>query len=66
MCEAEGRIKAASVVDHRVPHRGDQALFWDPLNWQSLCRTHHNSDKKMAEGSGKQRTKFDAAGRVLW
>lgn len=27
-------------VDHVIPHRGNQKLFWDELgNWQSLCRT---------------------------
>lgn len=42
MCKAEGRIVAASVVDHIVPHRGDKELFWDKSNWQSLCAMHHN------------------------
>lgn len=23
-------------VDHKVPHRGDRAIFWDVSNWQ-LC-----------------------------
>jgi len=36
------------VVDHIVPHRGDMQIFWDPNNWQSLCRTCHN--KKTARG----------------
>lgn len=38
-CHDEGRITAAEQVDHVVPHRGDQRLFWDEDgNWQSLCR----------------------------
>lgn len=36
-CEREGRTTAARVVDHIVPHRGDEKLFWDESNWQSLC-----------------------------
>lgn len=48
-CQAEGRVEAATVVDHRVPHRGDQALFWDRSNWQSLCTTHHSRDKQREE-----------------
>lgn len=32
----------ATVVDHIVPHRGDQKLFWDRSNWQPLCEHHHN------------------------
>ena len=39
----------ATVVDHRIPHRGDQTLFWDRNNWQSLCQHHHNSAKQREE-----------------
>ncbi|WP_257572548.1 HNH endonuclease [Janthinobacterium sp. UMAB-56] len=39
----------ASVVDHIEPHRGDQALFWNKANWQSLCATHHSADKQREE-----------------
>ena len=28
-CRAQGRVVPATVVDHVVPHRGDQRLFWD-------------------------------------
>ena len=28
-CQAEGKIVPATVVDHIIPHRGDQRLFWD-------------------------------------
>jgi 5-methylcytosine-specific restriction protein A len=40
---------AATVVDHIVPHRGDQALFWDSSNWQALCNTCHVSWKARIE-----------------
>jgi 5-methylcytosine-specific restriction protein A len=36
-CSRQGRVTPARVVDHVVPHRGDQALFWDEANWQPLC-----------------------------
>lgn len=49
MCDAEGRIKAATVVDHKIPHRGDMVLFWDKSNWQSLCKKHHDSHKQRIE-----------------
>ncbi len=26
------------VVDHIAPHKDDLDLFWDILNWQTLCR----------------------------
>lgn len=51
MCQAEGAVNAATVVDHKIPHRGDQALFWDRGNWQSLCATHHSRDKQREETS---------------
>jgi 5-methylcytosine-specific restriction protein A len=38
-CYLEGRDTAAQQTDHVVPHRGDQQLFWDQANWQSLCAT---------------------------
>lgn len=37
------------VVDHVIPHRGDQALFWDRSNWQSLCHDHHDIVKQREE-----------------
>ena len=41
-CMKRGRYTKATVVDHIVPHRGDQKLFWDQANWQALCTHHHN------------------------
>lgn len=52
MCEAEGKLQAATVVDHVKPHRGDEALFWDQGNWQPLCERHHNRDKARLEIRG--------------
>ena len=47
-CLAAGRVVPAQVVDHVVPHRGDQGLFWDERNWQPLCdwRSPHNCQGK--------------------
>ena len=52
MCRAEGRVVAATLVDHIVPHRGGQALFWDRRNWQPLCDSHHGSAKQRHEARG--------------
>ena len=41
VCEATGKIEAATVIDHIRPHRGDPVLFWDRQNWQPLCDAHH-------------------------
>lgn len=54
MCAEHGRQTKATVVDHITPHRGDQALFWDRSNWQSLCTTHHNGPKQRMERTGRQ------------
>ena len=48
VCLRMGKLTVATVVDHIIPHRGDQDRFWDEDNWQALCETHHNS-KTMGE-----------------
>lgn len=52
MCEADGHVTAARVVDHIRPHKGDWALFTDPANLQSLCDSHHASTKQREEATG--------------
>jgi len=68
MCEQQGRVTAATVVDHIKPHKlkdalngGDsnaiskaQKLFWDTKNWQGLCTSHHSSTKQRIEKRGVQ------------
>lgn len=67
MCHQQGRLEAATVVDHIEPHRlkealtsGDsqritksQKLFWDQKNWQGLCKRHHDSTKQRMEKRGR-------------
>jgi len=48
-CQKEGRIEVATVVDHKIPHKGDQKLFWDRDNWQPLCKACHDSVKRREE-----------------
>lgn len=48
-CDANGFIRPASLVDHIVPHRGDQQLFRDQTNWQSLCAECHGRIKSVIE-----------------
>jgi 5-methylcytosine-specific restriction protein A len=48
-CEAQGRVVPATVVDHRVPHRGDPVLFREESNWQGLCKPCHDA-KTAREG----------------
>lgn len=47
-CEKQSLYKPATVVDHKIPHRGNQRLFWDKGNWQSMCKKHH--DQKTFSG----------------
>ena len=48
---AKGEIVAATVADHVVPHRGDEALFFDGA-LQSLCKPCHDSAKQREERGG--------------
>lgn len=41
-CLKNGIIKAASVVDHIEPHRGDMVKFWDVSNHNALCKRCHD------------------------
>lgn len=41
-CLKHGRYVKATDVDHIIPHRGDQKLFWDESNWQALCHSCHS------------------------
>ena len=49
-CLVDLRSIPATVVDHIIAHKGDQRLFWDTSNWQSLCKPHH--DQKTATEDG--------------
>lgn len=62
MCQAEGFVRTATVVDHKVPHRGDYELFWDETNWQSLCASHHSADKQAEERSGRKKRAIGSDG----
>lgn len=51
-CLEIGRITGATVVDHKKPHKGDEELFFDPDNHQSLCKHCHDSHKQAQERGG--------------
>lgn len=50
-CRKNGVIKPATIVDHVVSHKGNEALFWDQSNWQALCKSCH--DKKTTKEDGR-------------
>lgn len=41
------------VVDHRVPHRGDRSLFFDPNNLQAVSKQWHDGEKQGLEKRGE-------------
>jgi 5-methylcytosine-specific restriction enzyme A len=45
--------KGMAVVDHKVPHRGDEARFWDEGNLWALCKPCHDGAKARAERAGR-------------
>jgi len=49
MCNDLGLAVAATVVDHTKPHKGDETLFYDPANLQSLCKPCHDGPKQSDE-----------------
>lgn len=51
-CLVEGVATSATVVNHRKPHKGDLALFYDPANHQSVCKPHHDGPIQREEHAG--------------
>lgn len=51
MCSTVDSPTSATVVDHIIPHRNDEFLFWNEQNWQPLCASCH-SRKTAAEDGG--------------
>jgi 5-methylcytosine-specific restriction protein A len=49
-CQGQGRLNAATEVDHIQPHRGDQELFWNQANWQALCKACHAKKTVISDG----------------
>lgn len=48
-CAANGRVTAATLVDHIIPARRRPDLFWKRSNWQGLCGRCHNVVKRALE-----------------
>lgn len=44
-------VKAANLVDHYIPHRGDYDLFWDETNWRSSCDDCHKIKTAAEDGA---------------
>ena len=58
-CQMCGHLEGDTsklVADHRLPHRGDLALFWDEGNLQTLCASPcHSKHKQRLEQAAELR-----------
>lgn len=61
LCHAAGRITAATIADHIIPHMGDVFAFWNNA-LQSLCKACHDGVKQREERRGHS----DALGADGW
>lgn len=61
MCAQSNLKTLATVCDHKVSPKGNEAMFFDESNVQSLCVDHHNSSKQQVEKRGYLKD-IDASG----
>ena len=52
LCDRQGRVTAATTVDHIEEHKGDRTLFFDRDNLQPLCASCHSGIKRMQDRHG--------------
>jgi 5-methylcytosine-specific restriction protein A len=45
----ECKTRPSTVVDHKVPHRGDSTRFYDRANLQGMCVTCHGQKTRRGE-----------------
>jgi 5-methylcytosine-specific restriction protein A len=48
-CIKEDRIEASTDVDHEIPHRGDEELFWSRENLHGRCHSCHSRKTQRGE-----------------
>lgn len=63
ICARDGRSVLGRIVDHIVPHRGDDFLFLSDSNVQTLCSQCHNRKTAM-EIQMRKRNKIDLQSRI--
>lgn len=63
-CLQSEEVTEATIVDHIKEHKGDEAVFFDPDNLQSLCKSCHDSIKQREE-RGQNIVRFGADGWPL-
>jgi len=58
LCECEecvrlGRLWPATIVDHKIAHKGDYDLFYNWDNWQAMAKKCHDKKTGREEAWGK-------------
>ena len=54
-CGRRGRMSVATEADHIKAHKGDEELFFDENNLQSLCKRCHSRKTAREDGRWKRR-----------
>ncbi len=49
MCIGKGNAPNAPIANHIKPHRGDEALFWDIDNIETVSKVVHDSEIQREE-----------------
>jgi 5-methylcytosine-specific restriction protein A len=52
-CKVEGNTSKL-ICDHIKPHRGNEHLFWNEANLQTLCKPCHDKTKQQEEQATRQ------------
>lgn len=54
-CQSIGETVKATIVDHQIPHKNNETLFWDKSNWRPRCKRHHDIKTATEDGGGWHR-----------
>lgn len=64
-CQRCKKVKADTsqlVAHHKVPHKGDETLFWDSNNIECVCKGCHDGPVQSFEKTGRERQPIGADG----
>jgi hypothetical protein len=51
-CLKSHRETPATIVHHKIEHKGDETLFWDWDNLESVCASCHSGHIRVSEHVG--------------
>ncbi len=63
-CLKDGKTTPATIADHIIPHKGNEAAFWDN-ELQSLCKRYENESPHHAIAMREQARRFEALAEEL-